>query len=176
MKVKGDRDRRTGRGPGKKGGGKERAWITGQTGRREYTPFVCVCWAEERMKTQSISHLLYYPITFYARAHLHPTLISLSPLAPCLLSILSLLVAWNHHYADNHKWRVEKRGENAQGGREGGTSRGDKRGRVRQRRGSNGLSLRDWKSCPIYDYVLRDNNESNRRPTDRENESTMIII
>lgn len=79
MKVKGDRDRRTGRGPGKKGGGKERAWITGQTGRREYTPFVCVCWAEERMKTQSISHLLYYPITFYARAHLHPTLISLFP-------------------------------------------------------------------------------------------------
>lgn len=47
---------------------------------------------------------------------------------------------------------------------------------MRQRRGSNGLSLRDWKSCPIYDYVLRDNNESNRRPTDRENESTMILI
>lgn len=28
-----------------------------------------------------------------------------------MLSILSLLVAWNHHYADNHKWRVEKRVE-----------------------------------------------------------------
>lgn len=174
MKVKGDRDRRTGRGPGKKGGGKERAWITGQTGRREYTPFVCVCWAEERMKTQSISHLLYYPITFYARSSPSNSYLSFPfPLRACF----PFYPSWSRGTTTTRiTISGEKRGENAQGGREGGTSRGDKRGRVRQRRGSNGLSLRDWKSCPIYDYVLRDNNESNRRPTDRENESTMIII
>lgn len=43
-------------------------------------------------------------------------------------------------------------------------------------RGSNDLTLRDWKSCPIYDYILRDNKDasdykSNRQAwlADREN-------
>lgn len=61
------------------------------------------------MKTQSISHLLYYPITFYARSSPSNSYLSFPPRS--MLSILSLLVAWNHHYADNHKWRVEKRVE-----------------------------------------------------------------
>lgn len=46
-----------------------------------------------------------------------------------VLSILSLLVAWNHRYADNHKWRAEKRGRNGERtGREGHRG-GDKKGR-----------------------------------------------
>lgn len=47
---------------------------------------------------------------------------------------------------------------------------------MRQRGGSNGLSLRDWKSCPIYDYILRDNNgyKSNQPVLAMEN-AWMII-
>lgn len=105
------------------------------------------------MKTQSISHLLYYPITFYARSSPSNSYLSSPPLR--YFPFYPFLAAWNHRYADNHKWRA--------GRKQGGTSRGWQEGTcagfVRQR-GSNGLALRDWKSCPIYDYILRDNNDS----------------
>lgn len=105
------------------------------------------------MKTQSISHLLYYPITFYARSSPSNSYLSSPPLR--YFPFYPFLAAWNHRYADNHKWRA--------GRKQGGTSRGWQEGTcagfVRQH-GSNGLALRDWKSCPIYDYILRDNNDS----------------
>lgn len=89
------------------------------------------------MKTQSISHLLYYPITFYARSSPSDSYLSFPR---SVLSILSLLVAWNHRYADNHKWRAEKRVETGreraerEGGRDiEGWQEGTCAGFVRQR-------------------------------------------
>lgn len=81
------------------------------------------------MKTQSISHLLYYPITFYARSSPSDSYLSFPR---SVLSILSLLVAWNHRYADNHKWRAGRNRERTrrEGRREGyrGVTRRDLRG------------------------------------------------